>query len=160
MNIIDAAHHTVHSYPGGSEALATRLVTKTEEGAEKTMSAAVLRNKVNPANTTHHLTLAEAAQIMGVTGNVAILHALAAQLGYVIQKMDAAPAADSVLSAMLSNSAAHGEFFQCLQHALSDGLITENEMGDLAKSGVGAIESMVLLLSLLRKVTGQRGVTA
>jgi hypothetical protein len=53
MNITDAAHKTVKDYPGGSEALAVRIG----------MSAAVLRNKVNPNNTTHHLTLAEASEI-------------------------------------------------------------------------------------------------
>ena len=36
MNTIDASWHTVHEYPGGSEALAPRLG----------MSAAVLRTKV------------------------------------------------------------------------------------------------------------------
>ncbi|WP_341772648.1 phage regulatory CII family protein, partial [Burkholderia pseudomallei] len=48
MNIIDAAYAVVHDYPGGSESLAPRLG----------MSAAVLRNKVNPNNATHHLGLA------------------------------------------------------------------------------------------------------
>lgn len=68
MNIIDAAHKTVHAYPGGSESLAPRIA----------MSAAVLRNKVNPNNSTHHLTLVEASEVMGVTGDYRILHALAA----------------------------------------------------------------------------------
>jgi len=65
MNTIDAAYHTVHDYPGGAEALAPRMG----------MSAAVLRNKVNPNNTTHHLTYAEAQRIVALTGDVRMLQA-------------------------------------------------------------------------------------
>jgi hypothetical protein len=150
MNVIDAADNTVHDYPGGSESLAPRLG----------MSAAVLRNKVNPNNDRNHLSLSEADQMMAKTGDHRILHALAAQHGYVLHKIDTAQANESVLGVMLSNSAKHGAFFQTLQHALADGLITENEMADLSKGGTAAMESMVVLMNVLRKVTGQRGVTA
>ena len=57
MNIIDAAYNTVHDYPGGSSALATRMGIK---------SPAVLNSKVNPNTETHHLTLAEASKLMAL----------------------------------------------------------------------------------------------
>ncbi|HBZ8061203.1 TPA: phage regulatory CII family protein [Klebsiella pneumoniae] len=149
MNITDAAHKTVKDYPGGSEALAVRIG----------MSAAVLRNKVNPNNNTHHLTLAEASEIMGVTGDDRILHAMAAEHGYTLQKMQADGMA-SVMGAMLENAAKQGAFAQALQEALSDGLISENEMKVISRAGTAQVEAMINLLARLRAVTGQRGVGA
>ncbi|RIA19711.1 phage regulatory protein CII [Stenotrophomonas sp. AG209] len=149
MNITDAAHKTVKDYPGGSEALAVRIG----------MSAAVLRNKVNPNNNTHHLTLAEASEIMGVTGDDRILHAMAAEHGYTLQKMQADGMA-SVMGAMLENAAKQGAFAQALQEALSDGLISENEMKAISSAGTAQVEAMINLLARLRAVTGQRGVVA
>lgn len=149
MNITDAAHKTVKDYPGGSEALAVRIG----------MSAAVLRNKVNPNNNTHHLTLAEASEIMGVTGDDRILHAMAAEHGYTLQKMEAEGMA-SVMASMLENAAKQGAFAQALQDALSDGLISENEMKAISSAGTAQVEAMINLLARLRAVTGQRGVGA
>ncbi|MBH1591422.1 phage regulatory CII family protein [Stenotrophomonas maltophilia] len=149
MNITDAAHKTVKDYPGGSEALAVRIG----------MSAAVLRNKVNPNNNTHHLTLAEASEVMGVTGDDRILHAMAAEHGYTLQKMQADSMA-SVMGAMLENAAKQGAFAQALQEALSDGLISENEMKAISSAGTAQVEAMINLLARLRAVTGQRGVGA
>ena len=71
MNVTDAADATVHDYPGGSESLAPRMG----------MSAAVLRNKVNPGNDRNHLSLSEADRLMRVTGDHRILQALADQHG-------------------------------------------------------------------------------
>ncbi|HYG07323.1 MAG TPA: phage regulatory CII family protein [Stenotrophomonas sp.] len=149
MNIIDTAHKTVHAYPGGSESLAPRLG----------MSAAVLRNKVNPNNTTHHLTLAEASEIMGVTGDDGILHALAAEHGYVLQRIDAA-GPGGVFPSMLENASKQGAFAQALQDALSDGLISENEMRAIAAAGTAQMGALINLLARLREVTGRPGVMA
>ncbi len=149
MNITDAAHKTVKDYPGGSEALAVRIG----------MSAAVLRNKVNPNNTTHILGWVEASEIMGVSGDDRMLHALAAEHGYTLQKMEAEGMA-SVMSSMLENAAKQGAFAQALQDALSDGLISENEMKAISSAGTAQVEAMINLLARLRAVTGQRGVGA
>lgn len=116
MNVIDAAHKTVHDYPGGSESLGPRIG----------MSPAVLRSKVNPNTSTHHLTLAEAAEIMGVTGDHRVLQALAADLGYTLQKAEAATPA-SVISAHLVATVAKGELASVLVKALDDGRVSPNE---------------------------------
>lgn len=149
MNILDAAHKTVKNYPGGSESLAPRIG----------MSAAVLRNKVNPNNDTHHLTLAEASEIMGVTSDDRILHALAAEHGYTLQPISTI-AHGTVMGAVLANASQQGAFAQALRDALSDGLITENEMNSLSAAGTAQMEAMVHLLSRLRAVTGRPGVEA
>ncbi|MEK6291080.1 MAG: phage regulatory CII family protein [Paraburkholderia tropica] len=74
MNITDAAYAVAHDYPGGTESLAPRLG----------MSGALLRNKVNQNNTTHHLTLAEAVRMSQITGDVRIAEAIANELGYAL----------------------------------------------------------------------------
>lgn len=148
MNITDAAHKTVKDYPGGSESLGPRI----------SMSPAVLRNKVNPNNGTHHLSLAEANEILGVTGDHRILHAMAAEHGYVLQRVQS-DSTSSVMGLVLENAAREGAFAQTLQEALSDGLITENEMAALSRAGFAQMEGMTLLLARLRDATGVRGVT-
>lgn len=146
MNIHDAAHKTVHDYPGGSESLAPRLG----------MSAAVLRNKVNPNNDTHKLTLAEADEIMGVTGDLRILHALAARHGCIVQKAEPDESQPDVLRALLRANATEGEFDRVLQEALDDGLITPNEMAAIEKAGTAQQSATMVLLARLRAVAGQR----
>jgi len=132
MNISDAAHKTVKEYPGGAEALATRLVTVNERGEERPMSGAVLRNKVNPNNTTHHLTLAEASEIMALTDNHRILHALAAEHGYVLRRVEGAPSG-SVVTAILAVSARQGDLAQAVAESLADGQITPNEAIEIGR---------------------------
>lgn len=140
MNIVDAAYKTVHAYPGGSESLAPRVG----------MSAAVMRNKVNPNNTTHHLTLAEADQLLGVSGDHQILHALAANHGYVLQKVEAVTDAGPVLQALLVANAAEGEFDRVLQEALADNLITRTEMRLIESAGLQQQAALMGLLGRLR----------
>ena len=123
MNLIDAAHATVRSYPGGSESLGPRIG----------MSPAVLRNKVNPNNTTHHLTLAEADAIMGVSGDHRMLHALAAEHGYTLQRIDA-PAAGNMIGAVLAAAAAKGDLAEIISEALADNRVTPNEAADIARA--------------------------
>lgn len=137
MNIIDTAHATVAEYPGGSEALGPRIG----------MSPAVLRNKVNPNNTTHHLTLVEAARIMAVSGDHRILHALAAELDHVALPIAAGEGVDdTLLDLTLSQSQAQGDFAAALQQALADGAISENEMRAIASAAAGKQAALTLLL--------------
>jgi len=122
MNITDAAHKTVKDYPGGAEALGVRIG----------MSGAVLRNKVNPNNSTHHLTLAEASEIMGVTGDDRMLHALAAEHGYVLRRVEGA-ASGSVIGAVLAVSKRQGDLAQAVATSLEDGKITPNESSEIGR---------------------------
>lgn len=150
MNIIDAARKTVKDYPGGSEALATRMVVITQEGREKPMSAAVLRSKVNPDVRTHHLYLTEASEIMDLTGDHRILHALAAEHGYVLQKADPVDDDGNVLQTLLRTNAAEGEFDRVLQEALADNLITPNELKQINDAAVKQQAATLMLLAKLR----------
>ena len=146
MNIIDAAHKTVHAYPGGSESLGPRIG----------MSAAVLRNKVNPNNTTHHLTLAEADEIMGVTGDHRLLQALASHHGYALQRLDMPADAGGVLQTLLHANAAEGDFDRVLGDALADGIITANELKAINDAGAAQQGATMMLLAKLRSVSESR----
>jgi hypothetical protein len=139
MNIIDAAYQTVHDYPGGSESLAPRIG----------MSPAVLRNKVNPNNDTHHLTVREANTIMAFTKDYRMLHALSAEHGFVLQKTEDAAAEGTVFQLLLRANAAEGDLDKELNDALADGRLTQNELKRvLAKNMAQASAQMALMRKL------------
>ena len=143
MNIADAAYAAVHDYPGGSEALAPRLG----------MVPAVLRNKVNPNNTTHHLTLAEAQRIIGITGDKRMLHALALSSGDLVIEgaLDDSPSSDmAIVEAMAALMARHGELGGAIHHAFTDGALTEDEMLRIEGVAYAMRKKVVRLVTRLR----------
>lgn len=145
MNILDAAHATVRNYPGGSESLGPRIG----------MSPAVLRNKVNPNNTTHHLTLAEADAIMGVSDDHRMLHALAAEHGYTLQRIDAADAG-SVIGSMLAAAAAKGDLAGVIAASLEDNRITPNEAADIARA-CAAVQAAIVKVGQHARAAAKAG---
>lgn len=122
MNVSDAAYDTVHAYPGGSVTLAARLG----------MSDAVLRGKVNPNNDRNHLTLDEANRIIGLTGDHRILHALAAEHGYTLQRTEGEEGS-CVVTALLALVSAQGAMSQAVSDSIADGKITPNEAAAIAR---------------------------
>ena len=76
MTIADAIYHTVHAYPGGVAALAARMG----------VSANTLQHKANPNNTTHYMHPQELVALQHFSGNVAVLMAMAAALGYTVAR--------------------------------------------------------------------------
>ncbi|MBT0961691.1 phage regulatory CII family protein [Denitromonas iodatirespirans] len=126
MNIADAVYHTVHDYPGGCESLAPRL--KTVEG--KPMSAGVLRNKANPNSHTNVMGLAEADQIIAVTGDHRILDALEANHGRVGVRVDSdTPASDmAVLELVTHVWCANGDVGKEVERTLADGRVERHEI--------------------------------
>ncbi|MNY27750.1 Phage regulatory protein CII (CP76) [compost metagenome] len=143
MNITTAADLTVHDYKGGSEAL----------GAVIGMSAAVLRNKVNPNNTTHHLTLAEADRIVRMTGDVRILSAFAHGNGYLLVKApDSCGESDmSVLEQVAALMIAHGRFGHEVYDALADGGVDQQEIQRVDAAGRALMEAVA---GVARRLSG------
>lgn len=142
MNTQDAAHHTVHDYPGGSVSLAPRIG----------MSAAVLRNKVNPHCQTHHLTLDEADRIMSMTGDCRMLHALAANHGHVCVAMPGdAPASDlAVLEMVTSVWRSNGDVGRAIDDVLSDGRVDAHELPTVEAAIYQHIQTLQALLQRLQ----------
>ncbi|KWU22250.1 phage regulatory CII family protein [Achromobacter xylosoxidans] len=120
MNITTAADLTVHDHKGGSESL----------GPLVGISPAVLRNKVNPNNTTHHLTLAEAVRICRMTGDFRILAAWAHEAGFLLVKApESCGDSDmSVLEQVAALMVANGQLGKEVYDALADGGVDRAEV--------------------------------
>jgi len=119
VNITDAAYAVAHDYPGGTESLAPRLG----------MSGAVLRNKVNPNNSTHHLTLAEAVKMTDITGDERILEAWARERGKALMEVPAAEnCADGEVIEMMSESMkTFGDIGAAITDTFADGRVEAHE---------------------------------
>lgn len=114
MNVIDAAHKTVHNPKhGGSIPLAARM----------DMSSTVLNNKVNPNTDSHHLRLDEALTIMEYTNDHSIIQAMAQRLGGVFCAVEGTATQASILMTALSTSACQGDVMSEMHKALEDGRI-------------------------------------
>lgn len=118
MNVIDAAHKTVHNDKhGGSTAIAARMG----------MSSTVLNNKVNPATSSHHLRLDEALTIMEYTNDTSIIQAMAQRLGGVFTLVEGDTTQASIIMTALSTSACQGDVMSEMHKALEDGRIDCSE---------------------------------
>jgi len=143
MNIIDAADSTVHDYPGGSESLGPRVG----------ISPAVLRNKVNPNNTTHHLTMVEADRLMRITEDKRILKALAHAHGYLLVKAPEECSTESdmsVLEHVTGLMVQQGRFAMEIHTALSDGGVSKEEMVRIDRAGREFMGEIVEIKQRLR----------
>lgn len=138
MNVIDAAHKTVHNDKhGGSIALAARMG----------MSSTVLNNKVNPATNTHHLRLDEALTIMEYTGDHSIIQSMAQRLGGEFTTSSGQTPQASLLMTALSATACQGELMVEMYRALGDGVIDCKENESIQAN----IQNMIVALRTLSK---------
>ena len=149
MNVADAAYAVVHGYPGGSESLAPRLG----------MSAAILRNKVNPNNCTHHLTLAEADRLTGITGDLRIAHALAGAHGAVVMPLgDAEDASDmAVLEVIVGLWSRSGLLGTEVHGALADNVLTGVELGRIRDAAYALQRQVLGLIDRLEAMAEPEG---
>lgn len=140
MNALDAARLTASEYPGGAESLAPRMG----------MSGALLRAKLNSSDR-NHLYLAEAEVMVQVSGDVRLVRELAANCGYTLQPMEASATDDdvSVLDLVLDVGKAGGELSRVICEALSDGVITKNEMAAISRASHDDQASVLRLVARL-----------
>lgn len=110
-DVIDAAYLIAHHHQGGVRDLAARMG----------VSANVLQHKLNPNNSTHHLTLREAIALHVLANNPAILHAMAAQLGYTCTPAIPDQSAGDPVEAFMSMQREVGEFTASAADALHGG---------------------------------------
>ena len=133
MSVKDVIYHQAHH--GGDIAALARRMGKSPD---------TLMAKVNPNNTTHHVTVEEALQMQELTGLSWILQAEAARLGYTVIK-----------SVPASTNDPHALYWQMnalvadLQHAVSDAFaagVTGNSMrrcDGLASEAISAINNLL-----------------
>lgn len=140
--IEDAAYNTVHDYPGGAEALAPRMGK----------SAKVLDSKVNRNEFRHHLTLREAVQIMGLTGDHRMLRAICRHLGYLdpIRAVVYEGIADEQLLELVAAALESGDVSRSLVAALADGRVTQREFESFDEQTIEAMTALAELRDRLR----------
>lgn len=137
-NVADAVYHTAHGYPGGVHALAVRMG----------ISPNTLMHKVSVNNDTHHLTLRESVTMQEITGNTAVLQAMAAALGHNCVRALPANTEDPV-SLHWQMVAAVGD----LQHAVGDAMqhgVSKNAMRRVDGIAADAISHINNLVAALR----------
>lgn len=145
QDIADTAYHLAHAYPGGVPALALRMG----------VSASTLKHKLNPANTTHHLTLRESMALQTLTGSAAILHAMAEELGYTCTLAMTDTADGDPLRSVVELSSAVADFMRAVSDPLDRGnaapdSISKNEMRRAQAMAEEAIAAINHTLAMLR----------
>lgn len=128
MNISDAAYAVAHDYRGGTDSLAPRIG----------LSGAMLRNKVNPNNDTHKLTLVEAVRMTDAADDERILSAWASQRNSVLVRLPEPteqPDNEELLNLFMRLTAEFGALAQRHQEATEDGEVDDQEKTDLKRLG-------------------------
>ena len=138
LTVADAIYHTVHGYPGGVVALAARMG----------VSPNTLTHKANPNNATHHLHPAELVAMQQLSGNAAVLHAMAAALGYTCIPAVADQSGGDPVDAFMLQAAAQGKYVAAAADAHANA--HANEVNRVARMAEDLIDTTTALLSVLR----------
>ena len=120
MSVEDAIYHTVHNYPGGVTALAARMG----------VSPNTLTHKANPNNATHHLHPRELVTLQHMSGNAAVLHAMAGALGYAVNAATPDQAGGDPVEATMRLQVAFADLIKAIADPLAQhgDAVTRNEM--------------------------------
>jgi len=130
MDQLDQAiYDTVHD--AGTAQLAVRLG----------ISRQVLINKVNPNDDRNHLSLHQAQAVMQATGDIRILQAQAALLGYDVEPKSTV-AGDDPLHALVRTMKETSEAINRASAALEDGRLTQRELAGCRKEIAEAVEQL------------------
>jgi hypothetical protein len=124
MQLLDAAYHTVHDYPGGAPSLAPRMGK----------SPHTLNHEVT-GNGSAKLGLVDAAKVCQLTGDYRILYTFAEACGHVCIPLPGGSESDA--GAVLEQLAkASGEFADLCYEVCSsaaDGRISDNELERISR---------------------------
>ncbi|WP_343728506.1 phage regulatory CII family protein [Duganella sp.] len=144
MNAKDAFHQTVHNYPGGCEALAARLG----------VNAAVLRNKANPNADYHKPTLDDVDRVMVLTGDVSVLHALAANVGHVCVRAetDGAVSDMAVLELVAKAWSASSDVGAEVYATLADGIVEAHEVRRVEQAVYRTVQALNEMVTRLKSM--------
>ena len=141
LNVLDAAYHTAHSYPGGVATLATRMG----------MKSSTLNHKVSLTNDTHHLSIDEAVMLQAMSGNFAVLHSMAASLGHVVLQVDATTEANP-MSEVAKMVCEFGELLTFVTARAANGTVTTNEMRECQVQAMDAISAIYGVMNSVRSM--------
>ena len=148
MDPVDAAFQIAQSHPGGVANLAQRMG----------MNAGTLQNKLNPNNTTHHLTLKEAVALQVVANNAAILQAMAAQLGFACSRATPDQAGGDPVEMFMHLQGEFAELVRAAAEPLKRGdAVTRTEIRRIEYQANEAIAAIGHLVATLRARMPSRG---
>lgn len=141
MNLQDAFYNTVHDAPGGAESLAPRMG----------VSAQILRNKANPNNPGNIPSLDEADKLITLTGDLRILHAMAARHGMVCAPKPNGHESDlAILEIIAAAWRSGGNVGESVYTALVDGRISGHELDTINLAIYNAQQSLATVGSRLQ----------
>lgn len=135
-NVLDAAFHTAHDFPGGVPALAQRMGD---------VSPNVLNKKITPKIETHHLRLDESVKMQSISGDFRILQAMAFSLNHVAIALPDIPELGDMglLDGYMNIMRKFGELSARFQAAYADGDIDQDEFDAIAHE-VNAVQGELL----------------
>lgn len=142
QDIAWAAYNTAHDFDPGLDALAERM------GVNRN----TLLNKVNPNNTTHHLNLREAVKMQDVTGNYAVLHAMAEALGHTCTRATPDQSFGDPVDTFMRMQVALADFNRAIADPVREGPggVTGNQMRRADYCAQEAIAAIGHTLAMLR----------
>jgi hypothetical protein len=146
MSVEQAAYATVHE--AGAKAVAATMGVGYQ----------VLLNKVNPNNTSHHLSLVEAVELMRVTGDTRIIEALANEFCgtfFPVPEL-ASGLPPNLVSDLATISANFGALMREVAEDLVDGVITRNEVDQVESQACKLRVALTVLLRDLHSLNGIR----
>jgi hypothetical protein len=145
LDVLDAAYHLAHDYPGGVPALAQRMGK----------SPNVLNSKVSLGDTPHHLTLREAVVMQEITRDARILHAMAGALGYTCVSLRV-DGEHTTLEQVMRMAKEFGDMLGSVNSAVADGVVTLNEMHDCERQACELTAALNGVLCTLRALMPKR----
>ena len=145
MNILDAAYHLAHDYPGGAEALALRMGKQ----------AGRLSHELT-ATGTAKLGLVDALKMSQLTGDYRVVHAFAAACGGMFVPL---PQPDEVVTEALADVATcvkeFGELVTAFCTAVADGKVSRNELRRIEVEAGDALNAIHQLLATATRLQTQ-----
>lgn len=144
MSIEQAAYNTVHEARCGIKTVAESVG----------LSYQMLINKVNPKNSTHHLTLLDAVDVMHATKDMRILDALATEFQGMFVPLPtlSSDVAPNLMSDIAKMSSEFGALIKEVADDLTDGKISENEWSRIDNEAAKLREALAVLMRDLRRL--------
>ncbi|MFA6203769.1 MAG: phage regulatory CII family protein [Gallionella sp.] len=122
MSTLDTLYLSAHDYPGAIRALAARML----------VNPSVLAHKLNPNDTTNHLTVRDMESIMTLTGDYRALHTLCMDHGHMALPLPAVVDQDAS-TAIIKTCEEFADYLKSVTVSLSDGKVTAIELRSIQK---------------------------
>lgn len=141
LDVMDAAYHTAHSFPGGVPALAQRMG----------MSANTLAHKVSLHKDTHHLSLREAVTMQEVSQDKRIAQAMCAALGGVFLDLGT-DNKHTTMEQVMYLAKEFGDVLVSINDAVADGNVNLNEMHQCERQAAELMAALNATLTAVRSM--------